>query len=146
MTAEHGYAKFEHGFPLPAHASPAAIRSCLDPADVQRFDREYSDALDAARESLDLTGLFDTLATWRHTADRALLPDGRVPVRCVLLFGDEARLVTPWHLGRDLLRLPASVIARACDMPANELPGRYFTATGGRDNLHDFRLVNDPRL
>lgn len=54
--------------PLAKGASPKAIRSALLPEDRVAFDRAYAAALDEARESLDLTGLFSMLERWRGRA------------------------------------------------------------------------------
>jgi len=70
----------------------------------------------------------------------------RVTVRVMLLFGDQAELITPEHDHTAPLRVPAAVIADDADLPANELPGRRFTATRTADGYRDFQLVDDPRL
>ncbi|MGQ0575194.1 MAG: DUF6247 family protein [Pseudonocardia sp.] len=54
--------------PLAKGASPEAIRSALLPEDQAAFDRAYVTALDEARQSLDLTGLFSMLEGWRGRA------------------------------------------------------------------------------
>jgi hypothetical protein len=54
--------------PLAPGASPGHIRDGLLPADRAAFDAAYTAALDAARESLDLTTLFETLERWRRVA------------------------------------------------------------------------------
>ena len=78
--------------------------------------------------------------------DYEVLPDGRVPLWVMLTVGDDAHCVTPWHSHDDPLILSAAAIGRDCQMPAGEVVGREFTAAGGRDQeLHDFRLVDDPR-
>jgi hypothetical protein len=56
------------GHPLLPGASPAAIRAGLLPADRERFDAAYAEALAQARESLDLTELFRCLEHWRGVA------------------------------------------------------------------------------
>jgi len=53
--------------PLPG-ASPAQIRAALYPEYREEFDRNYRAALDEAAGSLELTGLLDTLETWRRRA------------------------------------------------------------------------------
>jgi hypothetical protein len=71
----------------------------------------------------------------------------RETVQVMLLFGDEAELLTPDHDHSNPLRMPAAVIANDADIPANELPGRRFTAVpDGAGGYRDFRLVDDPRL
>lgn len=70
----------------------------------------------------------------------------RVEVRVILTVGDQAVLSTPWHTSQEPLWMPAETIARDAGLPANELPGRRFTAAGGPDGLTDFQLVDDPRL
>ncbi|GAD83411.1 hypothetical protein NCAST_19_01130 [Nocardia asteroides NBRC 15531] len=79
--------------------------------------------------------------------DYQVLPDGRVPLWVMLTVGDDAHCVTPWHSYTAPLVLSATVMGRDCDIPAGEVIGREFTASGGLDEaLHDFRLVHDPRL
>lgn len=70
----------------------------------------------------------------------------RVEVRVMLLFGDQAELITPGHGAGDPLRMPAADIARDAGLPVGELPGRRFTAIRAGDGYRDFRLVDDPRL
>jgi DNA-binding IclR family transcriptional regulator len=62
--------------PLAKGASPEAIAAALLPADRSEFLTEYAAALDAAREHLDLTGLFQMLEHWRRVA--ALQADPQV--------------------------------------------------------------------
>ncbi|CAM3957724.1 hypothetical protein NONI108955_01505 [Nocardia ninae] len=73
----------------------------------------------------------------------------RVQVRCILVYGEGAeavaQLATPWHQGRAPLLVAASVIAAQAGLPAGELPGRHFWATGDAGGLDGFELVNDPR-
>jgi hypothetical protein len=52
--------------PLAPGASPGHIPDGLLPEDRAAFDAAYT--LDAARESLDLTTLFETLERWRRVA------------------------------------------------------------------------------
>lgn len=54
--------------PLAEGASPEAIRSALLPGDRAAFDAAYGEALNDARESLDLTALFQMLERWRGLA------------------------------------------------------------------------------
>lgn len=56
------------GDPLLPGASPAAIREALLPEDTPAFDDAYRSALVAARDSLDLSDLFDRLEHWRRMA------------------------------------------------------------------------------
>lgn len=70
----------------------------------------------------------------------------RVEVRVLLTFGEWAELVTPRHTVVAPLRVPAADIARDARLPANELPGRSFTAVPDGESFRDFRLVEDPRL
>ena len=55
-------------YPLAPGASPGHIRDGLLPEDRAAFDAAYTAALDAVRESLDLTTLFETLERWRRVA------------------------------------------------------------------------------
>ncbi len=70
----------------------------------------------------------------------------RIRVRVILVFGDRAQVETPWHPADAPLWMPAADIAAAAGVPVNELPGRWFWATGDRGALTGFRLINDPRL
>jgi hypothetical protein len=54
--------------PLAKGASPEAIRSALLPEDQPAFDAAYDAALIHARESRDLTELFQMLERWRGLA------------------------------------------------------------------------------
>jgi hypothetical protein len=54
--------------PLAPGASPSHIRGALLPEDRQAFDTAYAQALDTARETLELTALFETLERWRGIA------------------------------------------------------------------------------
>ncbi|MCW2884126.1 MAG: hypothetical protein QOE54_6593 [Streptosporangiaceae bacterium] len=70
----------------------------------------------------------------------------RVPVRVVITVGGVSEVVTPWHPLQAPLRVPAVDIAADAGLPANELPGRHFTALWDGEAFRDFRLVHDPRL
>jgi hypothetical protein len=57
------------GHPLRPGASPCAIRTALlTDGDRAEFDADYEQALTDARQSLDLTELFETLEQWRRIA------------------------------------------------------------------------------
>lgn len=66
----------ERRHPLAKGASPEAIAAALLPEDRVEFLTEYTTALNAARESLDLTSLFQMLEHWRRVA--ALQADPQV--------------------------------------------------------------------
>lgn len=70
----------------------------------------------------------------------------RVPVRVLITVGDDAELVTPWHTSAEPLRMPSAGIAADAGLPADELPGRRFTAVWDGERFRDFELVDDPRL
>lgn len=71
----------------------------------------------------------------------------RVNVLVLLTVGDEACVVPSDQVDADPLRVPASEIVRDAGLPANELPGRRFTAIQDADGrLWNFRLVEDRRL
>ena len=72
--------------------------------------------------------------------------DERVTVRVMLTVGDDAELITPEHDARNPLRVPAAVIAADAGLPANELPGRRFSAERAGDGFRAFELLDDPRL
>ncbi|WP_378735491.1 hypothetical protein [Nocardia brasiliensis] len=76
----------------------------------------------------------------------AVRADGRAELRVIATVGDQAHAVTPWHTAAEPMILSAAEIARDCDMPAGEVVGRELTALGDAEGLHDFQLVNDPRL
>lgn len=66
--------------PPPSPAAAAQLRARI--ADTTRsdrwlpaFDLEWGQALDAARQSLDLARVYDTLATWQRRLDTAPLVD-----------------------------------------------------------------------
>ncbi|MFI8977427.1 hypothetical protein ACIGO9_31425 [Nocardia asteroides] len=78
--------------------------------------------------------------------DYEVLPDGRVPLWVMLTVGDDVHCVTPWHKHTAPMIVSAAAIGLDCDMPAGEVVGREFTAAGTQNGqLHDFRLVHDPR-
>lgn len=56
------------GHPLRPGASPQAIRAGLIEDDRTLFDAAFAGALQDAKESLDLNGLFETLEHWRCVA------------------------------------------------------------------------------
>jgi Family of unknown function (DUF6247) len=47
---------------------PRAIRAGLPAGLVAEFDREWELVLEQVKQSQDLTGVYDLLAKWRHTA------------------------------------------------------------------------------
>ncbi|SUA72613.1 Uncharacterised protein [Nocardia otitidiscaviarum] len=73
------------------------------------------------------------------------LPDGRIPVWIMGGVGDQARAVTPWNKHDTPALLSIAEIARDAGIPAGEVVGREFLATGDANGLHDFRLKFDPR-
>ncbi|MDQ2707528.1 MAG: DUF6247 family protein [Actinomycetota bacterium] len=68
MTAASARDHLGDRHPLAPGATPRNIRAALLPDDRAAFDAAYTDALDAARETLDLTMLFETLERWRRIA------------------------------------------------------------------------------
>ncbi|GHF54599.1 hypothetical protein FHX82_006886 [Amycolatopsis bartoniae] len=68
MTAQVSGTPQPEGHSLLPGASPRAIRAALLPEDQVRFDAAYAEALDVARERLDLARLFDVLEQWRRNA------------------------------------------------------------------------------
>ncbi len=54
--------------PLAKGASPDAIAAALLPEDRSAFLTEYAAALAAARDSIDLAGLFQMVEHWRRVA------------------------------------------------------------------------------
>jgi hypothetical protein len=61
--------------PLARGASPATVRQWLIPHDAARFFTEHEIALDDARASLDLSGVFDVVERWRRIAILQTDPD-----------------------------------------------------------------------
>ena len=55
----------------------------------------------------------------------------RMPVRVLLMFGDQAELTTPHRDHTDPVRVPAADIAAALEVPAEQLPGRELVALVG---------------
>lgn len=51
-----------------AEATPAQVRAALLPEEVEIFDREWQAALAEAAETHELTGVFETLDSWRLIA------------------------------------------------------------------------------
>lgn len=68
VTATYADGEQPAGHPLAPGASPGHIRGALLPEDRGAFDAAYTEALDTARETLDLTALFETLERWRRIA------------------------------------------------------------------------------
>lgn len=73
-------------------------------------------------------------------------PDGRIQLRIFFAVGDRASAATPWHERRNPMIVSLSEVARDCALPEDEVVGRDYTASGDANALHDFRLVNDPRI
>lgn len=73
-------------------------------------------------------------------------PDGRAMLQVLVVVGDTAYAVTPWHTSNDPMALSAVAIAADCMLPLSEVRGREYTATGDARRLTDFRLAFDPRL
>jgi hypothetical protein len=69
------------GHPLQPGAAPRDIRAHLLAEDRAEFDADYQQAVDEAKSSLDLTGLFKTLEHWRR---RALLQSDPADFRRVV--------------------------------------------------------------
>ncbi|MGH3901318.1 MAG: DUF6247 family protein [Pseudonocardiaceae bacterium] len=68
MTAPCAGGEQPQQHPLAPGASPGRIRGALLPEDRGAFDAAYTRALDEARETLELTALFETLERWRRIA------------------------------------------------------------------------------
>ncbi|MFE3059106.1 hypothetical protein [Nocardia sp. NPDC059239] len=106
-----------------------------------------SDPLSATVQRIETILGMSELWDWGKPARTyEVQPDGRAMLRVILTSGDQAKAVTPWHTGREPMDLDAAEIARDCDIPLSEVAGREFTATGDQSGLHDFALVNDPRV
>ncbi|QIZ35015.1 DUF6247 family protein [Saccharopolyspora sp. ASAGF58] len=54
--------------PAPPPADAAGIRACLTPRVAAEFDAEWGHVLDRAKQSHDLTEVFELLHKWRHLA------------------------------------------------------------------------------
>lgn len=59
-------------------------------------------------------------------ANYKVLPDGCVPVWVMLLVGDDAHCVTPWHPAEAPLVLSAAAMAADCDIPPGEVIDREY--------------------
>lgn len=68
VTATYAVGEQPQRHPLAPGASPGHIRGALLPEDRGAFDAAYTEALDEARETLELTALFKTLERWRRIA------------------------------------------------------------------------------
>lgn len=68
VTAPYAGGEQPQQHPLAPGASPGRIRGALLPEDRGAFDAAYTRALDEARETLELTTLFETLERWRRIA------------------------------------------------------------------------------
>lgn len=68
MIASHAEEHPPGRHPLARGASPRDVRAALLPEDRGAFDQAYAAALDAARENLELTELFEVLEGWRRIA------------------------------------------------------------------------------
>ncbi|WP_214400968.1 DUF6247 family protein [Pseudonocardia lacus] len=49
-------------------ASPAEVRAALIPEEAAEFDREWRSVMSRAIETLDLSEVLETLASWRRVA------------------------------------------------------------------------------
>ncbi|MFC6080956.1 hypothetical protein [Sphaerisporangium aureirubrum] len=75
---------------------------------------------------------------------RAAVPPGQALV--LLTVGDDAHLVTASHPRNAPLVVPAARIAEQAGLPANELPGKWFTVERlDQDDADGFQLLHDPR-
>lgn len=89
----------------------------------------------------------DPLGRPLTTKDALMTDPARDTVQVLLLFGDQAELITPDHDAGAPLRMSAATIAADADLPVNELPGRRFSAVpDGTGSYRDFRLLDDPRV
>ncbi|MFD8079843.1 hypothetical protein ACFV3E_45480 [Streptomyces sp. NPDC059718] len=67
---------------------------------------------------------------------------GRVRVRVVLLFGDQAEIAADSEDADAPERYPAAEVAAAVGLDPKELPGKRLTArVGAGHRLEDFRLA-----
>ncbi|MEC3977721.1 DUF6247 family protein [Amycolatopsis sp. H20-H5] len=53
---------------VPPDADPGAIRRALSPRLAEEFDVEWAHALDQAKASMNLTGIYQLLLKWRGIA------------------------------------------------------------------------------
>src|SRR5918999_6582491 len=51
-----------------ADASPAEVRAALIPEEAAEFDQQWREAMGRATETLDLSGVLETLDSWRRVA------------------------------------------------------------------------------
>lgn len=80
---------------------------------------------------------------WEHGPDAAASigePPARVEARVLLLFGDQAEIVTPHHPVADPLRVAAAELAEQLGIEVRELSGRRFTAAIVGDQLREAEL------
>lgn len=104
VTADASDERPPGAHPLAPGASPHAIRSALLESDRGAFDAAYAEALEVARERLELTELFDTLEQWRRVA---VLQSDRENFRAVarrtaeLVTGEPVPVGEPLEITRD---------------------------------------------
>ncbi|GAA3472666.1 hypothetical protein [Nonomuraea roseola] len=78
--------------------------------------------------------------SWAHGPDAvrdAGDPSARVAARVLLLFGDQAEVLTPHHGALDPLRVPAASVAEQLGVEVAQLPGLQFLAVVDRDELRE---------
>jgi uncharacterized protein DUF6247 len=76
MTAREATAPSPGRHPLGRGATPEAIHAALLETDRSRFRAAFTDALDRAKQDLDLTPVFETLEDWRRLAVAQSDPNG----------------------------------------------------------------------
>ncbi|MEV4059708.1 hypothetical protein [Nonomuraea dietziae] len=78
--------------------------------------------------------------SWEHGPDAvrdAGDPSARVEARVLLLFGDQAEVLTPHHGALDPLRVPAAKLADELGVEVAQLPGVRFLAVVDGDELRE---------
>ncbi|MFE5868786.1 hypothetical protein ACFQ6V_09045 [Streptomyces roseifaciens] len=103
---------------------------------VHRVESHYALGADGRPVATHTVSVRPAHASW------APLPDGRVRVKVVVLFGDQAEIAADAPDGEDPERYPAEQVSAEAGVPLEKLAGKRLTASVGEDGrLFDFRTA-----
>lgn len=125
------------------------IRALVADSEAEMSPAPYTTSSAAGQDSgmSEDDWLADLRASARRDAPRFhVQDDGRARLQVLAVCDGVAYAVTPWHTTVEPMKLSVAEIAADCDLPASEVTGREYTATGDADGLSGFRLVRDPRV